>query len=87
MNDKVMKRQLAEDELAREQIRTDLDTSFLVEAGAGSGKTTSLVQRMVSHVLAGHAVESLAAVTFTRKAAAELAERFREKLGGRKACV
>ena len=61
---------------ARERIARDLDTSFLVEAGAGSGKTTSLVGRMVALVARGTKVEQIAAVTFTRKAATELRERF-----------
>lgn len=80
MSKALMEAQLSADDIARDRIRRDLDTNFLVEAGAGSGKTTALLQRLVSHVLAGHPVESLAAVTFTRKAAAELAEGFREKL-------
>ena len=58
----------ASDEAARERIRTDLDTNMLVEAGAGSGKTTSLVGRMYALVERGEAVERIAAVTFTRKA-------------------
>ncbi|BAS26687.1 hypothetical protein LIP_0830 [Limnochorda pilosa] len=59
----------------------DLDTCFLVEAGAGSGKTHSLVSRMVSLIASGRAqTEGLAAITFTRKAAAELRERFQIRL-------
>src|SRR5688500_7101868 len=76
--------ELEADRTARERIATELGTNFLVEAGAGSGKTTSLVARMIAHVLAGRAVESLAAVTFTRKAASDLAERFREVLEERR---
>ena len=68
------------DQAARERIRTDLDANMLVEAGAGSGKTTSLVARMVEHVRRGTAVERLTAVTFTRKAANELRERFQQEL-------
>lgn len=64
------------DEPARRRIRTELGTNLLVEAGAGSGKTTLLVERMVEHVRVGTPVERLAAVTFTRKAANELRERF-----------
>ena len=63
------------DQAARDRIRTDLDTNMLVEAGAGSGKTTALVGRMLEHVRTGTHVERLAAVTFTRKAASELRER------------
>lgn len=66
---------------ARRRIQEDLDTNLLVEAGAGSGKTTELVARMVALVESGAAgVEELAAVTFTRKAAGELRERFQTGL-------
>ncbi len=59
----------------------DLDANFLVEAGAGSGKTTSLAGRMVRLIATGTCpVERIAAVTFTRKAAAELRQRFQEGL-------
>ncbi|HET7563893.1 MAG TPA: UvrD-helicase domain-containing protein, partial [Gemmatimonadaceae bacterium] len=68
------------DEAARERIVTHLDTNMLVEAGAGSGKTTSLVGRMVALVARGTPVEQIAAVTFTRKAANELRERFQLEL-------
>lgn len=69
------------DEDQRRRVRTELRTSFLVEAGAGSGKTTLLVDRMVALVESGEAeVARIAAVTFTRKAAAELRERFQVAL-------
>ena len=69
------------DAAARERIRTDLTTNLLVEAGAGAGKTTEMVRRMVALVRTGTAeVHQLAAVTFTRKAAAELRERFQTAL-------
>ncbi|MEW6173122.1 MAG: UvrD-helicase domain-containing protein, partial [Bacillota bacterium] len=65
------------DAAARRAIVEDLDTCILVEAGAGSGKTHSLVERMVSLITENKcAVEKIAAVTFTRKAAAELNGRF-----------
>jgi hypothetical protein len=69
------------DARARESIESDLDTTFLAEAGAGSGKTTSLVKRMVALIARGKATpEKLAAVTFTRKAAAQLRQRFQISL-------
>ncbi len=69
------------DRAARDRIRTALDLNLLVEAGAGSGKTTELVGRMVALVEAGAAAaDQIAAVTFTRKAAAELRERFQAEL-------
>jgi ATP-dependent helicase/nuclease subunit A len=68
------------DQPARDRIQTDLTTNLLVEAGAGSGKTTALVSRLLQHVITGTPVEQLAAVTFTRKAADELRERFQLQL-------
>ena len=66
---------------ARERVANDLETNLLVEAGAGSGKTTALVSRMVALVASGTApVAEIAAVTFTRKAASELRERFQMRV-------
>ncbi len=65
------------DETDRQAIRTDLETNLLVEAAAGTGKTTSLVDRMLALVLEEKAsVDRICAVTFTVKAAAQLKERF-----------
>lgn len=65
------------DARARARIASDLEANLLVEAGAGSGKTTALVGRLVTLISTGAAtVDQIAAVTFTRKAAAELRERF-----------
>ena len=66
---------------ARRRIADDLETNLLVEAGAGSGKTTELVNRMVALLASGTAkMGEIAAVTFTRKASAELRERFQAEL-------
>jgi len=68
------------DDQARERIRTDLTSTLFVDAGAGSGKTASLVGRVVALVLAGNVpLRQIAAVTFTEKAAAELRDRLREE--------
>ncbi len=65
------------DQAVRDRIVTEFDRNFLVEAGAGSGKTHSLAMRMAAGVEGGHyTVDGMAAVTFTRKAAAELRGRF-----------
>jgi len=72
---------LPPDQEVRDLIRSDLDRSLLVEAAAGTGKTTSMVGRMVSLLAEGRCtVGNLAAVTFTRKAAAELRSRFQAEL-------
>ncbi len=64
------------DAAARERIRSDLDATLFVEAGAGTGKTTVLVERVVQLVASGAAkVEAIAAITFTEAAAAELRDR------------
>ena len=69
------------DAKARDAIRTRLDTTMLVEAAAGTGKTTSLVARMVNLVSSGRArASSMAAITFTVKAAAHLREKFQEEI-------
>ncbi len=65
---------------ARQTILNELDLNILVEAGAGSGKTTSLVGRIQNLVDSGKPIDSIAAVTFTRKAANELRERLQVSL-------
>src|SRR4051794_10238326 len=72
------------DGAARDAIRTELDETLFVEAGAGSGKTTSLVSRVVEVVLTdGIPLRHVAAVTFTDKAAAELRDRLRKEFAAR----
>ncbi|HVF74906.1 MAG TPA: UvrD-helicase domain-containing protein [Acidimicrobiales bacterium] len=68
------------DEAAREAIRSRLDATLFVEAGAGTGKTTELVRRVVNLVRAGGSMARIAAITFTEKAAAELRDRIRIEL-------
>ncbi|MEM7353874.1 MAG: UvrD-helicase domain-containing protein [Acidobacteriota bacterium] len=70
-----------DDEMARQRIRTSLDESLLVEAAAGTGKTTVLVDRLVAVLRRGDTtVDRIVAVTFTRKAAGELKLRLRQEL-------
>lgn len=54
---------------------------MLVVAGAGSGKTESMARRIVRLVDNGAAPSEILALTFTNKAAAELAKRVRARLG------
>lgn len=72
---------LESDEAARRRIRTSLDESLIVEASAGTGKTTALVGRIVA-VLAERktTIDRIAAVTFTNKAAGELKLKLRAEL-------
>ncbi len=67
---------ILEDDLSRSRIKEDLRTSLFVEAGAGSGKTSALVGRILSLVLEeAMDIRSIVAITFTEKAANELRER------------
>jgi ATP-dependent helicase/nuclease subunit A len=71
------------DQESRQLICQELHANILVEAGAGSGKTQMLAERMAAGVAAGiYLVEQMAAVTFTRKAASELRGRFHLALEG-----
>src|SRR5262245_24051427 len=64
---------------ARRRIETDTATTLFVDAGAGSGKTRSLVDRVRTLVLADRVpLSKIAAVTFTEKAGAELRDRLRD---------
>jgi ATP-dependent helicase/nuclease subunit A len=75
---------LPPDQHARDRITHDLDTTLFVEAGAGSGKTKSLVARVISLVASGTApLRSIAAITFTERAGAELRDRLRRELQDR----
>lgn len=68
------------DAQARERITSETSATLFVDAGAGSGKTKSLVDRLVSIVVRdGIPLTGVAAVTFTEKAAAELRDRLRGK--------
>ncbi len=68
------------DEIAREDIINRIDRNLFIEAGAGSGKTTMLVNRMVAMVEAGIEVDKISAITFTKNAAREFYQRFQAKL-------
>lgn len=63
-----------------ELARRDLDKNILVEAGAGTGKTALLVERILARVEGGTPIAQIAAITFTVKAANELRERLQEGL-------
>ena len=70
-----------QDKDVRRRVRESLDETLFVEAGAGTGKTTSLVDRVTRLVSTGTAtMDRIAAITFTEAAAAELRDRVRERL-------
>lgn len=71
---------MQQDTLSRQKIVDKTDTNFFVEAGAGSGKTTILVKRMVAMVEQGLDVSKICAITFTKAAAGEFYDRFQKAL-------
>ncbi|HYL58257.1 MAG TPA: UvrD-helicase domain-containing protein [Candidatus Acidoferrales bacterium] len=69
------------DQAVRDRIRDDLDTTLIVEAAAGTGKTTALVNRIVAVIESGRGeLARIVAVTFTEKAAGELKLRLRGEI-------
>jgi ATP-dependent helicase/nuclease subunit A len=79
-----MSREKLVDEEARIRAVEDLDTSLCVEAGAGTGKTTLLVDRYLEIVTSGRArCGQVVAITFTEKAAVEMKFRVRMEIENR----
>jgi ATP-dependent exoDNAse (exonuclease V) beta subunit len=71
----------SDDASARDAIIDALDDTLVVEAAAGTGKTTELVNRILRVLETGRAtMTQIVAVTFTEKAAGELKLRLRERL-------
>ncbi|MFN7986822.1 MAG: UvrD-helicase domain-containing protein [Thermoanaerobaculia bacterium] len=69
------------DDAARKAAVAEVERSLLVEASAGTGKTRTLVERIVHLVVeAERPLSSIAAMTFTEKAAGEMKERLRRRL-------
>ena len=69
------------DQAARDRICNDLDTTLVVEAAAGTGKTSALIGRILSGVMAGRvSLAKTVAVTFTDFAAGELKLRLRSAI-------
>jgi ATP-dependent exoDNAse (exonuclease V) beta subunit len=76
------------DQAARDAASTRLDASAFIEAGAGTGKSTTLVARILNTLtdpgpLPITSITSIAAITFTDRAGAELRHRLRERIGKR----
>ncbi len=69
------------DAAARQAIRTDLESTLVVEAAAGTGKTTEMIARLIETIRSGTAgLEQIVALTFTDKAAGEMKLRLRVEL-------
>ncbi len=73
---------------ARAAIKDALDDTLIVEAAAGTGKTTELVRRILRVLETDRAkMVEIVAVTFTEKAAGELKLRLRESLENQRAAA
>src|SRR5437879_11205470 len=71
-------------EMSGAGVGADLERSWVVEASAGTGKTTALVNRIVEVIAAGTPVETIVAVTFTHAAAGNMKLRVRHELEQRR---
>lgn len=64
----------------RNDIINSFNKNYLLEAGAGAGKTTLIVQRIINHILYNDIdPANLVAITFTKAASTELSERIQKK--------
>jgi ATP-dependent helicase/nuclease subunit A len=70
------------DHSARTQAISEHHQSVFIDAGAGTGKTETIVTRIVTQLVGQEdfTMEQVAAITFTEKAGAELRNRFRRIL-------
>ena len=65
----------------RLKVQDEVGTTFMIEAGAGTGKTELMVYRVASILRTGAAtIDELVVITFTDAAAAEISARTREAL-------
>ena len=79
--DPTLHARLTEDEANREFIQNQVELSCFVEAGAGSGKTVMLIQRLLTLIIEHDTrIDQIAAITFNEAAAAELTARLRRAL-------
>ncbi len=69
------------DQRDRNQAATDFERNLVVIAGAGTGKTSLLVERVLTAIGSDRAsIDRIAAITFTEKAAGEMRQRLAESL-------
>jgi ATP-dependent helicase/nuclease subunit A len=70
----------APDQPSRDAIERQVDATMHVSAGAGSGKTTALVARVLEYVRLGRPLDALVVITFSTAAASTLRTRIRQAL-------
>ena len=63
-----------------QQAAIDAPGKTIVSASAGSGKTTVMIEKIVRLIISGTDVKEILAVTFTKKAAAQMKEKLRREL-------
>ena len=61
-------------------VKNDAYKSLFVEAGAGAGKSTTMVDKIVQNILSGVLPEKIVAITFTNKSAEDLLIRISERI-------
>ena len=81
---------------AEQALRKELETgdpakgfavNYLVEAGAGAGKTYTMIQRMANQLVAGCDPRNMVAITFTVKSTQEMQQRLDQELRDRRAAA
>ena len=82
MNDNVcLEERLKEEQENRHEILNTFEYNILIEAGAGAGKTTLIVERLIQQIKTTELqMDQIVVITFTEKAAEELKGRFQQKL-------
>lgn len=68
------------DQAVRNRVISGSDKNFLVEAGAGTGKTTLMVEKALNLIRQGLPLSNLILITFMDRAAQEIAVRLHERL-------
>lgn len=75
---------MIEDQETRNRITRERDRNVIVQASAGTGKTTQIIERVMTLIEGGVDLNNIAVVTFTELAAAELRNRIRQEIQERK---
>ncbi|MBR4026949.1 MAG: UvrD-helicase domain-containing protein, partial [Lachnospiraceae bacterium] len=68
------------EETKRKEIIEQIDKSIFVEAGAGAGKTTIIINRIMNQIRQGIKPQHIVVITFTNAASSELYDRIEKRL-------